>query len=246
MALSSASPGSNGELESSPRLSRPTLKYMAKRVLAEFSRDGGTDQAAKLTYFMVLSIAPTLLAVFSLATLLLSGIKEQISQLLVDAINSAVGSSGMGADTAVKSTVDSLMGSASGGTIALIIGIATALWSASAYVKAFGRVANDIYEVPEGRAGDAHEQRPQDADRLAPLERPGHAEGGDQHGHDPDHLGADERADRSGGRPAPDRGGGAGDDQSRQHDERLVTERAQPSGPPGAPEVEGQQAAPHL
>ena len=51
----------------------------------------------------------------------------------------------------MKSTVDSLMGSASGGTIALIIGIATALWSASAYVKAFGRVANDIYEVPEGR-----------------------------------------------------------------------------------------------
>lgn len=151
MALSSASPDSNGELDSSPRLSRHTLKYMAKRVLAEFSRDGGTDQAAKLTYYMVLSIAPTLLAVFSLATLLLSSIKDQISQLLVDAINSAAGGSGLGADEAVKSTVDSLMGSASGGTIALIIGIATALWSASAYVKAFGRVANDIYEVPEGR-----------------------------------------------------------------------------------------------
>ena len=40
--------------EDAPKLSRPTLKYMAKRVIAEFLRDDGTDQAAKLTYFMVL------------------------------------------------------------------------------------------------------------------------------------------------------------------------------------------------
>ena len=124
---------------------------MAKRVIAEFTRDGGTDQAAKLTYFMVLSIAPTLLALFSLATLLLAGIKDQIADLLVDLINQAAGGSGLGAEGAIKSTVDSLLGSATGGTIALIIGIGTALWSASGYVKAYGRVANQIYEVPEGR-----------------------------------------------------------------------------------------------
>lgn len=133
------------------RLSGPTIKYMAKRVLTEFSRDGGTDQAAKLTYFMVLSIAPTLLAVFSLATLLLADIKDQIADLLVSAIESAAGGSGLGADDAVRDTLESLMGSATGGTIALVIGIATALWSASAYIKAYGRVANLIYEVPEGR-----------------------------------------------------------------------------------------------
>ncbi|MCZ4327022.1 YihY/virulence factor BrkB family protein [Brachybacterium paraconglomeratum] len=134
-----------------PKLSRPTLKYMAKRVIAEFTRDGGTDQAAKLTYFMVLSIAPTLLAVFSLATLLLSGIQDQIADLLVNLIKQAAGGSGMDVEEPVRNTVDSLMGSATGGTIALIIGIGTALWSASAYVKAYGRVANQIYEVPEGR-----------------------------------------------------------------------------------------------
>src|SRR5690625_5905384 len=70
------------------RLSAPTLKYMSKRVLREFSRDRGTDQAAKLTYFMVLSIAPALLAVFSLATLLLADITDQIAELLVSAIES--------------------------------------------------------------------------------------------------------------------------------------------------------------
>lgn len=137
--------------EDAPKLSRPTLKYMAKRVIAEFTRDGGTDQAAKLTYFMVLSIAPTLLAVFSLATLLLSGIKDQIADLLVNLIKQAAGGSGTDVEEPVRNTVDSLLGSATGGTIALIIGIGTALWSASAYVKAYGRVANQIYEVPEGR-----------------------------------------------------------------------------------------------
>jgi len=142
---------SSGTDDDAPSLNGPALKYMAKRVLTEFLRDGGTDQAAKLTYFMVLSIAPTLLALFSLATLLLSGIKDQIAQLIKDAISSGAGGSGMEVGGAVDSTLDSLMGSSTGGTVALIIGIATALWSASAYIKAYGRVANHIYEVPEGR-----------------------------------------------------------------------------------------------
>lgn len=135
----------------SPRLSGRTLAYMAKRVLAEFTRDGGTDQAAKLTYYLVLSIAPTMLALFSLATLLLSDMKDEIAGLIKEAISSGAGGSGMEVGGAVDSTLDSLMGSATGGTIALIIGIATALWSASAFVKAYGRVANQIYEIPEGR-----------------------------------------------------------------------------------------------
>ena len=91
--------------EDAPKLSRPTLKYMAKRVIAEFLRDGGTDQAAKLTYFMVLSIAPTLLAVFSLATLLLAGIQDQIADLLVDVVEQAAGGSELGAEDAVRDTV---------------------------------------------------------------------------------------------------------------------------------------------
>jgi membrane protein len=140
-----------GASDDGPALTGITVKYMAKRVFTEFLRDGGTDQAAKLTYFMVLSIAPTLLALFSLATLLLSGIKDQIAQLIKDAISSGAGGSGMEVGGAVDSTLDSLLGSSTGGTVALIIGIATALWSASAYIKAYGRTANHIYEVPEGR-----------------------------------------------------------------------------------------------
>lgn len=80
--------------DDAPKLSGTTVKYMAKRVLTEFLRDGGTDQAAKLTYFMVLSIAPTLLAMFSLAALLLSGIKDQIAALIKEAIASGAGAAG--------------------------------------------------------------------------------------------------------------------------------------------------------
>ncbi|UQN30100.1 YihY/virulence factor BrkB family protein [Brachybacterium kimchii] len=137
------------------RLKRPAIMYMIKRVLSEFGRDGGTDQAAKLTYFMVLSIAPMLLAVFSLAALVLSSIKDQIAKLVTDAVmNSGLGQQLGDPDTLktlVNTTLQSLMGKASGGIIALVIGIAVALWSASAYVKAFSRVANRIYEIPEGR-----------------------------------------------------------------------------------------------
>ncbi|WP_051486891.1 YihY/virulence factor BrkB family protein [Brachybacterium phenoliresistens] len=135
-----------------PRLTRATVVYMAKRVLTEFGRDGGTDHAAKLTYFMVLSVAPTLLAVFSLATLVLQGFQEQISQLIIDMIARSNPDGGqMNLEPLVTSTLESLMGSSTGGTVALIIGIATALWSASAYVKAYARVSNAMYDVPEGR-----------------------------------------------------------------------------------------------
>lgn len=133
----------------SAKLDKESIIYLAKRTISEFLRDGGTDQAAKLTYFMVLAVAPTLLAVFSLAALLLSDIQEQIAAVISDAITSASG--GMDVQGAVNSTLDSLMGSTAGGTVGLIIGIATALWSASAYVKAFSRAQNEMYGVPEGR-----------------------------------------------------------------------------------------------
>src|SRR5699024_4974458 len=75
----------------------------------------------------------------------------QIGDLIKEAISSGAGGSGMEVGGAVDSTLESLMGSATGGAVALIIGIATALWSASAYIKGHGRVANHLYEVPAGR-----------------------------------------------------------------------------------------------
>lgn len=53
------------------------------------------------------------------------------------------------ADT-IKGPLEQLTSNSSTG-LALIIGIAGALWSASGYVGAFGRAMNRIYEIREGR-----------------------------------------------------------------------------------------------
>lgn len=127
-------------------------KYAAKRSLTEFMRHGGTDLAAQLTYFTVLAIAPSLLAIFSLSALLLKDFQKEIAALIKDSIeNSGVAGGGMNLGSAIDSTLSSLMGSTSGGTIALIIGVLTAVWSASGFVKAFTRTSNQIYGVEETR-----------------------------------------------------------------------------------------------
>jgi membrane protein len=50
----------------------------------------------------------------------------------------------------IRQPVEELTSSSTAG-FALIVGILTALWSASGYVGAFGRAMNRIYEVDEGR-----------------------------------------------------------------------------------------------
>ena len=51
-----------------------------------------------------------------------------------------------------KGPIEQLTRSSGTAGILLIVGIATALWTASGYVGAFMRAANVIYEVEEGRS----------------------------------------------------------------------------------------------
>ncbi len=131
------------------KLSGAGWKYAFTRAFKEFGNDGGTDLAAKLTYFMVLSIAPSLLAIFSILTLVLSSNRSVVDDLVTKLTESVP------ADykSVVESVMNTLMSQASGsgGIIAAIIGILTAVWSASAYVKAFNRAANQVYGYEEGR-----------------------------------------------------------------------------------------------
>ena len=124
-------------------------KYALTRALKEFGNDGGTDLAAKLTYYLVLSLAPSLLAVFSILSLVLASNRGAIDDLLGQ-LTGLVPSDYQALVTNLVTTMSDSAGSG-GGIIALIIGIATALWSASAYVKAFNRSANTVYGYEEGR-----------------------------------------------------------------------------------------------
>jgi membrane protein len=115
-----------------------------KRTVQEFRDDNLTDWAAALTYYGILAIFPALLVL--VAILGLAG--DSATQPLLD--NLATVAPGP-AQEIFTSAIENLQESQGQAGLLLIIGIATALWSASSYVGAFIRASNSIYEVDEGR-----------------------------------------------------------------------------------------------
>ena len=131
------------------RLPGAAFKYAMIRAIKQFTVDKGTDRAAILTYFAVLSLAPLLLAVFSIMTLFLASAADQVENFAQDLVTQTVPSEYQ--ELAIN-LVTTMTQSVSGGVIALIVGAVVALWSASKYVQAFARNINDIYGVVEGRS----------------------------------------------------------------------------------------------
>ncbi|TQM79548.1 membrane protein [Saccharothrix saharensis] len=114
-----------------------------KRTVKEFNDDNLTDWAAALTYYAVLSLFPGLL----LLTALLGLLGPDATKSIVDSLE-ALGP-GEAKDT-IAGAIENLQKSQASGLLA-IVGLVTALWSASGYVGAFMRAANSIYDVEEGR-----------------------------------------------------------------------------------------------
>jgi len=131
--------------QSPSQLGKPAWKFALKRALAEFSDDECTDLAAALTYYSVLSLFPAAIAVISLLGVFGQG-PSTINALL--GILQDVGAGGVTAS--VRGPLQQLSQNQAAG-LGLVIGLATALWSASGYVGAFGRAMNRIYEIGEGR-----------------------------------------------------------------------------------------------
>ncbi|MBT2365733.1 YihY/virulence factor BrkB family protein [Streptomyces sp. ISL-10] len=115
-----------------------------KRTVREFKEDNLTDWAAALTYYGVLSIFPALLALVSILGLLGSSTIKP----LVDNLGSLAPGSVRDILNSMLTQLQSSQGKAS---IALIIGIVIALWSASGYIAAFMRASNAVYGIGEGR-----------------------------------------------------------------------------------------------
>jgi membrane protein len=117
-----------------------------KRAFSEFSEDNGTIWAAALTYFGVLSLFPALAALVAVVGLVMN------PQTLIDKLTAIVGQFGPeSAVQALEGPINSIASSGSTGLLVLILGLLGSLWSASAYVGAFTKASNVIYEVPEGR-----------------------------------------------------------------------------------------------
>lgn len=130
--------------DDSMKLPRDAWSAVFKRSVREFKRDGVTDLAAALTYYGLLALFPGLLVVVSVLGFL--G-KSTTQNLLKNIGEIAPG----GVHTFLSGVVNQVQGRAGAATIAAVVGIAIALWSASGYVAAFMRAANSIYEVDEGR-----------------------------------------------------------------------------------------------
>ena len=123
------------------------LVQTVKRTIAEFKEDNLTDWAAALTYYSVLSIFPALIALVAIVGLV--GDPKTVTDALTDVVSSIGPASAV--DT-FEGPIESVTKDQGAAGILLIVGIASALWTASGYVGAFMRASNVIYEVEEGRS----------------------------------------------------------------------------------------------
>src|SRR6266513_2109689 len=118
--------------------------YILRRCVKQFKRHDLSDRAAALTYFGVLAIFPGLLVLVSIFGLLghstTQGFLDNLQQIAPSGVNSFL-----------RSVISQVQGRATAASIAAIVGIVIALWSASGYVAAFMSASNAIYGVTEGR-----------------------------------------------------------------------------------------------
>lgn len=126
-------------------MDRSTLGTL-KRTATEFSEDNMTDWAAALTYYGLLSLFPALIALVSIIGLVAD------PQTTTDRLTEIV--TNLGPSSAAETfsgPIESITSSRGSSGVALVVGLALAIWSASGYVGAFGRASNVVYETQEGR-----------------------------------------------------------------------------------------------
>ena len=126
-------------------LTGPGWVATLKRTVREFQDDSLTDWAAALTYYGVLSIFPGVLVLISLLGLL----GERATNGVRDTVGQAVPEENI--RKIIESAIDQAGQSGGLASIAAVVGLVAAFWSASGYVAAFMRASNSIYDVPEGR-----------------------------------------------------------------------------------------------
>ncbi|ANE03582.1 YihY/virulence factor BrkB family protein [Corynebacterium crudilactis] len=143
----------HGDLDDGSRDQRQPLgvqgwKYALKRAIGDIFPDSLLDLAALLTFFSILSLAPALLLGYSVITLFLANdsieilgrVRELVPQYFPEEQAHVV-----------LGVIDSVAGSSTGGRVGVAVGVLVALWTSSAYVRAFSRCANAVYGRSEGR-----------------------------------------------------------------------------------------------
>jgi membrane protein len=144
-------PRTQPTIEEAPAPASPTQltarswRYVLRKTYREFGDDHCTDLAAGLTYYAVLSLFPGAIALISLLGVVGQG-RSSVDKV-VNVLKPLVSPSTL---NTVQPALDHIA-SSQGAGLGLVLGILGALWSASAYVGAFGRAMNVVYEIDEGR-----------------------------------------------------------------------------------------------
>jgi membrane protein len=123
-----------------------SLLSTLKRTVAEYREDNLGDWAAALTYYGLLSLFPMLIALVAVVGLV--GDPQSTTRTVTDIVTRIGPQSGAKTFRGPIESITSHRGSAG---ILFVVGLATAVWSASGYIGAFIRASNVIYESPEGR-----------------------------------------------------------------------------------------------
>jgi membrane protein len=136
--------GRGREADKPTDLPRSAWGGVLKRTFKEFSEDNLTDWAAALTYYGIVAMFPALIALVSILGL----IGQSATKPLLDNLGSFAPGP---AHQILENALNGLTKSRGGAGILFVVGLAGAIWSASAYIGAFIRAANVIWDVEEGR-----------------------------------------------------------------------------------------------
>lgn len=131
-------------LQEPTALPKRSWRAVLRRSIRIYRRGGLPDRAAALTYFAILAIFPGLLALVSIMGLL----GHSTTQAFLDDTHKFVPS---GVNGFLHAAIRNVQGHGGAASVAVIVGIVLALWSASGYVAAFMRASNAAYDVGEGR-----------------------------------------------------------------------------------------------
>ncbi|WP_111719785.1 YihY/virulence factor BrkB family protein [Homoserinimonas sp. OAct 916] len=126
-------------------LGASSWKYIIRRTINEFRRDGCLDLSAGLAFRSALAAFPVLLV--AVAALGLLGSRNKVIEFIVQTIQE-LGYAETAA--AAKDLFDTLSQAPDG--YAFTVGLVLLLWSASGYLSAFGRAMNRVYGQKEGRS----------------------------------------------------------------------------------------------
>ena len=132
------------EPEKPTDIPRRSWGHVVGRVSRQVKHHNLTDRAATLTYYGLLALFPGLLVVVSLLGFVGHSTTNQITHNLEQVAPGSVKSF-------LLTAIRHVQGRAGTATVAAVVGLVLAVWSASSYVSAFMGASNAIYNVDEGR-----------------------------------------------------------------------------------------------